>query len=90
VPSDENTDPVWRPSDRERLLLVERNVKQLLRDHNVIVQAVEQLEKMVRALEDYKLTVTTRIDTVVTLLKLIGLANILNILAMIVFRYWVK
>lgn len=72
----------WSASDKQRLQWVFRHTGQLLRDHNTIVQAVEQLRLSVRTLEDYKLALETRIDTMITLAKLIGIANAFNLLAL--------
>jgi hypothetical protein len=81
VPRQPENSEEWSKTDKERLAWVLRHTGQLLRDHNTIVQAVEQLKLSVRTLEDYKLALETRIDTMITLAKVIGIANAFNLLA---------
>lgn len=95
MPRDPETHEPWKLSDRERLLLIEKELKNLWRDQSTLVLAVEGIQRVVRELEDYKLTLTTQIQTIVgaakTALAWIGVGiTAANILIQVVFKYVLK
>lgn len=47
-------------SDHDKLIVIDRLCRQILRDHSAVVQGLEQMRNAVRRLEDWKTTMDTR------------------------------